>query len=213
MGDAFYGAVRFVCGHAFRVSSSPVVAGLENIPVSGPVIIASNHSSPFDVPLLILHVPRPVDFVSIVEVFRNPLVGWFYGSMNAFPLDRAKPDAPTVRTILNRLENGRLIGMFPEGGFRRGASSVIRGGRMRSGIGRLAVLANAPVVPVVVVNSSAYTRPGAWLPLRRTRYAVAFGAGLSPRLEPEEIERRLAEAFVTLYEGLAPRLPEGCRAP
>lgn len=211
MGDIFYRAVRFVGKQPFWASSSPVISGLDNVPVSGPVIIASNHTSPFDVPLLIRHIPRPVDFVSIVEVFRNPFVAWFYGSMNAFPLDRAGPDAPTVRTILNRLEKGRVVGMFPEGGLRRGEASVVRGGRIRSGVGRLSVLANAPVAPAIVLNSSVYSGVHAWLPIRRTRYGVAVGPCISPQLGAEEIEARLVEGYARLYAELAQRLPVSCR--
>lgn len=185
--------------------------GREYIPARGPCILAANHTSPYDIPLLIRHVPRLVDFVSITEVFRNPLVAWFYGSMNAFPLDRSRPDGRTVRTILRRLEQARAVAFFPEGGFRRGDSSVLRGGRVLPGIGRIAKLAGASVVPSVVVNSGAYSRVGAWLPERGTVYGVAFGPPIGPELEPGEIENRLVEAMVGLYGELAPRLPEECR--
>jgi 1-acyl-sn-glycerol-3-phosphate acyltransferase len=211
MSDTFYRVVRFIGRHPFWVSSAPVALGLENVPLSGPVIVAANHTSPFDIPLLMRHVPRLIDFVSVVEVFRKPLLGWFYGSLNAFPLDRSRTDAPTVRTILSRLERGRLVAMFPEGGFRRGETSVIRGGRIRPGVGRIATLANAPVVPAVIVNSAAYGRARAWLPIRGTRYGVNFGLCLDPQLGADEIERRMVQEYRRLYDELVPRLPEGCR--
>lgn len=211
MGDLFYKFVRAVGRRAFWVSSSPVVLGLEHIPTDGRCILACNHTSPYDVPILIRHLERLVDFVSITEVFRKPLVGWFYGSLNAFPLDRSRPDAPTVRTILSRLERGRLVGMFPEGGFRRGEASVVHGRKIRAGVGRIAVLSGAPVVPVIIVNSGAYMRIGAWLPRRKVRYGVMFGPPIPAELEAAEIERRLVEAMVRMYGELAPKLPEGCR--
>ena len=210
MGDAFYRTVRALGRPVFWISSDPVVAGDEHIPRTGACIIAANHTSPYDIPLLIRHVPRLVDFVSITEVFENRVVGWFYRSLNAFPLDRSRPDAPTVRTILDRLERGRLVVMFPEGGFRRGNASVVHGGRIRAGIGRIANISQAPVVPAVIVNSLAYSRFGSWLPLRRTRYGVAFGPAIPPAAEAPEIESRLKEAFVRLHSAIAKHLPEGC---
>lgn len=211
MSDAFYRVVRFFGSHPFWMSSRFSVSGLEHVPASGPAIIACTHSSPFDVPLLIRHVPRLLDFVSIVEVFQNPFVAWFYGNMNAFPLDRHRPDAPTVRTIFNRLDQGRVVAMFPEGAIRRGERSVIRTRSIKPGVGRIASRANAPVVPAVVVNSFAYTRCAAWLPVRGTRYAIAFGPPIQPSLDPTEIEQTLVSELIRLYEIASKRLPEQCR--
>lgn len=211
MSDLYYRVVRAIGKTAFWVSSTPVVGGCEYVPRTGPCIIASNHSSPYDVPLLIRHTPRLVDFVSIVEVFKNPAVAWFYGSMNAFPLDRSRPDAPTVRIIFDRLERGRVVGMFPEGGFRRGEASVLRSRKIRPGVGRIAKLAGAPVVPAVVVNSIAYSRFAAWMPRRSTIYGLMFGPPIAPDQEPEEIEKQLVDALVGLGDALLPRLPEACR--
>lgn len=211
MSDLFYRVVRLIGRHVFWVSSRPVVLGVDKVPGTGAFVLASNHSSPYDVPLLIRHAPRLVDFVSIVELFKNPFVAWFYGGMNAFPLDRHRPDAPTVRTILRRLERGRVVALFPEGGFRRGEASVVHSGKVRRGVGRMLTLAGVPVVPVVVINSTSYSRPMAWLPLRRTRYAVAFGEALNAGLEGEELEAALVAAMKRLYEQASRMLPEDCR--
>lgn len=211
MSDAFYRFIRFFGSHPFWMSSRYVVTGLEHIPTSGPAIIACTHSSPFDVPLLIRHSPRLLDFVSIVEVFENPFVAWFYGSMNAFPLDRHKPDAPTVRTIFSRLEQARAVALFPEGAIRRGERSVIRTRTIKPGVGRIANRAGAPVIPAVVVNSIAYARLAGWSPTRSTRYAVAFGPPIAPTLDSVEIERSLVAELVRLFDAASASLPESCR--
>jgi len=209
MSDAFYNLIWYAGAHVFWTTSSPVVLHADRTRRQGAYLLASNHSSPYDVPLLMRHTARNLDFVSIVEVFRKPLVGWFYGSMNAFPLDRSKPDSPTVRIILDRLARGRVVAMFPEGGFRDEAKSVTHGGNMRPGIGRIAHLANVPIIPVVVVRSNLYSHFIHWLPLKRTKYGVIYGEPLElrPDLEKseaaQEIEGRLRAAFISLYRELS----------
>ncbi len=203
MSDAFYKVVRFIGTTAFWINSAPIVIGVDGVPATGKCLLAATHQSPYDIALLIRHTPRNLDFVSIVEVFRNPLVAWFYGSLNAFPLDRARPDARTIRVIVARLERGRAVAMFPEGGLRKGTDSVIHTRRIRPGIGRIARLTGATVIPCVVINSGVYCRVSSWLPLRRTRYGVIYGAPIDPALEPATIEARLVAAFVALHAELS----------
>lgn len=206
MSDAFYRTVRFLGRHVFWLSGSPVVIGAEGVPAAGPCIIAATHQSPYDVAVLIAHTRRMLDFVSIVEAFRNPLVAWFYGSLNAFPLDRSRPDAKTVRIILNRLERGRTVVMFPEGGLRRGLDSVVHSRRIRPGIGRIALLADAPIVPCVLIGTGAYSKFTSWLPLRRTRYGVMLGPPLAPTGSPEGLEARLVDSFVAIHQDLSRKM-------
>ncbi len=209
MSDAFYSVVVALGRPIFWLSSRPVEIGAENVPRAGPCLIAATHQSPYDIPLLMRHTPRPLDFVSIVEVFRNPLLAWLYGSLNAFPLDRSRPDSKTVRIILERLRRCRAVGMFPEGRLRGEADSVVRTRTIRPGIGRLACLSGAAIVPCVIINSGAYARPASWLPLRRTRYGIIYGAPIEPALGPDEIERRLVEDLVALHARLARAMEEG----
>lgn len=208
MSDAFYNLVWYLGYPAFWVSSCPAVINAQVTQRRGAYILAANHHSPFDIPLLMRHTRRNLDFVSIVEVFRNPLVAWFYGSMNAFPLDRSRPDAPTVRTILHRLARGRVVAMFPEGQFRSIDASVVSGGSIQPGIGRIAVLAGVPIIPCVIVNSMAYRRFTSWLPLGRTRYGIIYGQPLQPDPDLDagdaaaDLESRLCLCFRSLYEKL-----------
>jgi 1-acyl-sn-glycerol-3-phosphate acyltransferase len=207
MSDPFYRFIRFSGRHVFWLSSRSTVIGVAHTRRPGPFILAATHSSPYDVPLLIRHTPPMLDFVSITEVFKNPLVAWFYGSLNAFPLERSRPDAPAVRVILDRLKRGRVVAMFPEGRICKGPASVVHSRRIRPGIGRIAQLANVPIVPVVIVNSGAYSRFSNWLPLRRVRYGLVYGEPISPDGEPEWIEQRLIEAFVSLHAELVRKMP------
>lgn len=200
MSDWFYSTIRAFGYPAFRCSGNPIAIGEQHANRDGPFLLACTHQSPYDIPLLMRHVrKRRLDFVSVVEVFRQPIVGWLYRSMNAFPLDRSRPDAPTVRVILDRLARGRVVAMFPEGRFRRGDDSVVVSRRIQPGIGRIARLANVPIVPCVITNSIAYSRFSSWLPLKRTRYKIIFGEAILPKGTADELEVTLIDAFVRLH--------------
>jgi 1-acyl-sn-glycerol-3-phosphate acyltransferase len=209
VSEAFYDVIRFVGRHVFWLTSRPLVLHAERLRRAGAFIVAANHQSPYDVPLLIRHAGRHLDFVSITEVFRNPFVAWFYGSMNAFPLDRARRDSLAVRTIIERLKKGRAIAMFPEGRLTPLKDSVVSGGRIRPGIGRIAQMTGAPVIPVAIVDSRVYGRVSAWLPIRRMRYGMLVGEPLVARADLDKaksarvLEEELKTALVRLYAELS----------
>jgi 1-acyl-sn-glycerol-3-phosphate acyltransferase len=135
-------------------------------------------------------------------------VGFFYGSMNAFPLDRSRPDSPTVRVILDRLKRGRAVAMFPEGRLRTMETSVLTGGDFKPGVARIAQLAGAPVIPCAIVGTGAYTKVKSWLPVRGVRYGVNVGEPMRVRTDLEKHEaqqeflRRLRQAYLDLYAEL-----------
>jgi 1-acyl-sn-glycerol-3-phosphate acyltransferase len=213
MSDLFYNLVWTAGWPVFWMTSDPTVIGAHHTARRDGFIVAANHRSAFDVPLLMRHTRRPLDFVSITEVFAVPLVGWFYGSMNAFPLDRSRRDSPTVRIILDRLVKGRVVAMFPEGRIRRAGETVFDGAGIRPGVGRLAALARVPVVPAVLVNSLAYLRWQNWLPINSIRYGVAYGAPLWPRddLETPEAGRELESRLIAAMGGLNAELQKAMR--
>ena len=70
--------------------------------------------------------------------------------------------------------------------------------RIQSGIGRIAKIANVPIIPCVIVNSIAYSRFTSWLPIRRTRYGIAFGEPMPPLDDPAATEANLVEEFLRL---------------
>lgn len=204
MSDWFYNAVWYACWPAFGVSSTPVVLHRERPRRAGAYLLAANHLSPYDVPCLMKESGRKIDFVSITEVFRNPLVAWFYGNMNAFPLDRGRIDLGATRVILDRLARGRVVGIFPEGAIRTEENSVLNGGRIKPGVVRLAKLANVPILPVVVLGTSAYRRVLSWAPLRRVRYGINYGEPIHPAAAPDldTLQEQLLAAYRALHREL-----------
>jgi 1-acyl-sn-glycerol-3-phosphate acyltransferase len=204
MSDAFYSTVWYLACHVFWLSSRPIVIGREHTRRKGGFIIACTHQSPYDVPLLIRHTVRRLDFVTTTEAFRKPLVRWFYKSMNAFPLDRSRRDPSAVRTALDRLRRGRVVAIFPEGRLRRGADSVIHTRKLHEGVARIARLAGVTIVPCVIINSGAYSRPTSWLPLRRVKYCIAFGSPIDAR-DDEDTMRQLVGSLVGLHAEIGTR--------
>jgi len=205
MSDVFYNVIVLLGRFPMWVSSRPVVLHRDRIPRTGAFLLASNHTSAYDIPILMRHTPRKLDFVSVREFFAKRSVGWFFRQMNAFPLERSRSDPKTVRGILDHLGQGRAVAMFPEGGFRSESDSVVHGGSFQSGVGGIARLANVPIIPVVVWRSNLYSRLVNYLPLKRVRYGIAFGEGFVVQNE-QEAEAQLAQAYRQLFAELTQAL-------
>ena len=215
MSDLAYKIVWHTCHPVIWVTSRPTVLHRERVDVPGAYILAPNHLSPYDVPCLMAASPRNLDFVSIVEAFRNPLVALLYGSVNVFPLDRSRPDSPTVRIILDRLRRGRVVAMFPEGSLRDEQNSVLVGAPFKPGVARIAQLADAPVVPTVIVGTKGYANPLKWAPIRGLRYGVNFGEPIRVRKDVDKAEAvtlflgEMKQAYLDLHAELRAAMSKG----
>ncbi len=125
----------------FRVN----VLGAENIPRSGPFIVASNHRSHLDPPVLNSVFPEPLVFVAKEELFKPPL-GWLIRHMRAVPIRRGAGDVETLEMVLELLHKGCGVAIFPEGTRARPGKFL----RPKPGVGLLAVKSGVPVVPVLI---------------------------------------------------------------
>jgi 1-acyl-sn-glycerol-3-phosphate acyltransferase len=174
----------------------------------GGFLLTSNHISHFDPFIISGIVRRKIDWMAMAEFFPLPVLGFFLRAVDAFPADRDRADRTTIRTAIERLRAGRVVGIFPEGGIRDGANSLLEGAPLRPGASVLAQIAGASILPCVIVGSDRFYSKKSWLPLRRTRVWVAFGDPIScfPELEKsvarERIGRELAAAFKNLYAEL-----------
>lgn len=196
--------VRFVFGCVARV----YVLGRENANRDGGFLLASNHISHFDPLLIALCVRRRIDWMTMAEFFRPAALGLLLRSIDAFPADRDRADLKTIRTTMDRLKNGRIVGLFPEGGIRDGARSSLEGAPVRAGAATLAQIANVPIVPCAIVGTDRFYCNKQWWPFRRTPVWIAFGKPIPsfPELGKaqarEEIETQLAASFKNLYAEL-----------
>jgi 1-acyl-sn-glycerol-3-phosphate acyltransferase len=208
MKGAFYRAgkllVRLVFGCVARIR----VIGRENPRRAGGFLLAANHISHFDPFLIGLVVRRKIDWMTMAEFFRPPMLGLLLRAIDAFPAERDRADLKTIRTGMERLKNGRVVGIFPEGGIRDGARSLLEGAPLRPGAARLAQIGGVPIVPCVILGTDRLYSKRQWLPFRRTPVWIAFGKPISnfPELQKfqarERIESELAGAFKNLYAEL-----------
>src|SRR5256886_4992618 len=192
----------------FGYSSRVHVVGFENVERAGGFLLASNHISHFDPVMISSLVRRKIDWMAMAEFFPMPIIGPFLRAVDAFPAARDRADRKTIRTAMERLKDGRIVGVFPEGGIRDGARSLLGGAPLRAGVSTLAHLAGVPIVPCVILGSDRLYAKRNWLPLRRTRVWIAFGQAIShfPELEKSvaraRIEQELADGFQRLYAEL-----------
>ena len=165
--------------------------GREHVPMTGPVLLVANHASFLDPPLVGGMVPRQVSFMAKEELFRVPLLGALIRRLNARPVRRDGADAGALRTSLRVLQDDGVLLVFPEG--TRGPEGVLR--EPKAGVGMLAVLSGAPVVPVLIEGSGRAWPRGRRLP-RPSKVTVTFGP-------PKVFERKDAEGRKTDYEAVS----------
>src|SRR5437588_11328147 len=137
----------------FGYSSRIHVLGRENAERAGGFLLASNHISHFDPFILSSVVRRKIDWMAMAEFFPLPIVGLFLRAVDAFPAERDRADRKTIRSAIERLKSGRVVGVFPEGGIRYGTSSRLEGAPVRAGPSTLAHMASVPIVPCVILGS------------------------------------------------------------
>src|SRR5512147_2662787 len=99
----------------FKTVMQMDVVGLDNFPPRGPVILAANHVTNFDVFPMQFALARPIFFMAKAELFRNPLMDVLLRNLSAFPVNRGEKDPWAMRQAAKVLKHGLLLGMFPEG--------------------------------------------------------------------------------------------------
>jgi 1-acyl-sn-glycerol-3-phosphate acyltransferase len=164
-------------GPLLAMLGRPKVEGLENIPRSGPAILASNHLAVMDSFYLPLVLRRRITFLAKAEYFTGTglkgwLSRWFFTSVGQVPIDRNDSDSAqaALRTAERLLGEGKLLGMYPEG-TRSPDGRLYKG---KTGMGRLALQTGVPVIPVAMIGTNVVNPPGTSM-LRFGRVTVRFG--------------------------------------
>lgn len=207
---AVYYAPWILCRAVFGTYFHWRVYEADRVPETGPAILAANHASLLDPPLVGAALKRDICYLARENLFRNPLIGAVLRSWNVVPVDRDGGGATGLRAIMDRLNAGNAVILFPEG--TRTLDGALQ--PARSGIGLLAIKSTAPVVPIHLFGTfEAYGRK---LRLPRPRsVAVKFGRPMNleqwraeartcSKARLKEIYQRTAEAIMDHIARLEP---------
>lgn len=178
------------------------VEGLEHVPREGGLLVASNHQSHVDVPLLAATVPRVVNFVARDTLEGSALLAWIMRQCGAVLVRRGVADRKAIGAIVRRLEEGGCVVIFPEGTRTQdGGLGELKGGAVLA-----ARLARVPIVPVTV-RGALDVLPRKALLVRPRRIWMRFHPVLDPRA-PDALERLRATIASCLGDGRYPRRGE-----
>ena len=192
---------RMLVALLFRVR----VEHLERVPVEGPVILAPNHVSMIDGPLLAIVVAsrrrRMTRFLVASEFFSNRWLRLILNASRQIPIRRGQRDVAALHEAIDTVRRGALAGIFPEGTVNPEPGEI---GRVRRGAARIALPAGAPIVPVGIWGTQTRWSKRGGLSFRgplRTRVVLSFGPQLPPEGDPTSVAaveahtRRLAAAL------------------
>ncbi len=185
MGERFYKVSHAILGPLLRGSWRIRHEGLDHIPEEGAAILASNHLSYLDHFLMPAVVPRPIYFISKAQHFDVPVQSWLFEKWGVIPLDRGAGDDEALARAEQVLEEGSLFGIYPEG--TRSLDGKLHKGH--SGVARLALKLDVPVIPVGMVGTFEALPKGKLWP-RFSKIEIHFGAPMSwPELEGQDQDR------------------------
>jgi 1-acyl-sn-glycerol-3-phosphate acyltransferase len=187
------------------------VEGLDGpLPPNGPLIVAANHSSALDAPLitgyLAPRIGRPVHWMVKQELMTDRLLGPIVRAYGSFGVQRGSADTDAYRTARAVLDAGRVLASHPEGTRSREGTLV----RARPGLARLALRSGAPILPVGVVGLERFLPRDTTIPRRFKRVHVRFGEPFTLVAPAEDADRReaLAAATTEIMVRIGRLLPE-----
>lgn len=167
-------------GPLLALLGRPKVEGLEHVPDSGAVILASNHLAVADSFYLCLVVRRRITYLAKAEYFTGKGVNgwfqrWFYTAAGQVPIDRTDADAAeaALNTAERLLQQGKVLGMYPEG-TRSPDGRLYKG---KTGLARLALQSGLPVIPVAMIGTDVVNPPGSKM-WRFGQVTVRFGKSM-----------------------------------
>jgi 1-acyl-sn-glycerol-3-phosphate acyltransferase len=147
------------------------VVGTENFPTDGPFLIASNHASHLDPPLVGCHVPRQMRFFARKSLWKIRLLAWWLDQVETIPVERDSGDVGAIKRVLQALKEHRAVVLFPEG--TRSPDGLLH--KPKPGVGMMACKSGVPVVPCRIYGSFGAFAKGSALPRLGTSITVVFG--------------------------------------
>jgi 1-acyl-sn-glycerol-3-phosphate acyltransferase len=196
--------LRFTATLLLRLFVRLSVEGAPDFARCGPVLLAPNHCSFIDPPILQLAVRHHLTFLMTATVYRFRLLRWFFRLWGAIPVPDSGAAATALRQAENAIARGRPVVIFPEG--RISDDGCLNEGR--GGVAMLMMRAQVPVIPVAIIGTFHVLPRGRRWP-RKGRVTVRFGApiepprggGIEPRVFAREVMARIAQLGVPVRSG------------
>lgn len=200
--------------HLFTTIVKPIfvrltIEGQAHVPAQGGFVLTCNHVMGPDFLVVAYATPRKVYFMAKQEIFEvHPALTWLLSSNGTFPIRRGETDLEAVEHAIDLVKTGHVLGMFPEGT----RSRTGKLGRGRSGAARIAIQAQAPVVPAIVINAEPIFKRENYLSLKkRAAVTVRFGPPLPPPADPND-SRALRVYIRQIMQAMSELLPPEERA-
>lgn len=198
----FYASLKLLLRILFTVFLRMEVHGAQNIPKDGPLVVASNHLSLLDPPIIGTAATRKVHFMAKQELF-VPILGDIYKLLGAFPVKRGGADRAAIKHGIDILQSGKVLAIFPEG--TRSKTGAL--GKAEPGALMMASKANAVIIPTCVVGTDIKRCGKLW-----PKVHVCFGKPIHfPEDEPitkevlksmtDEMMERIAELQAGIKNG------------
>ena len=197
-----YHAIRWFAIFVFHITSRIRLRGRYNVPTGGAFIIASNHLSWTDIPLIPLHLQRKVIYMAKEEYFSSKLA-WLVRFLGAFPVKRGEGDRQALRAGEEQLKKGNILIIFPEGTRSRTRTMA----KAHAGMGMIALRSGVPVVPVAIWGSEdALKKFGAKVTISYGEPVVLSPKGKKITREDidgatDKVMRKIAEMLPPEYRG------------
>ncbi len=186
------------------------VDGLEHVPADGPLIISANHISNADPPFMAAWLTpalgRPIHWMAKAEALEWPLAGWFMRQNGAFGIRRGAADTEAFRLAKSVLDDGRVLGAFPEG--TRSPTGALQ--QAKDGVTLLALRTGAPILPVGVIGTDRFWPRGRKVWRVGGRIALNIGEPfvLERGVGPDGRKESLDDVTLRLMLRIAGLLPE-----
>jgi 1-acyl-sn-glycerol-3-phosphate acyltransferase len=195
-----YSILRFLL---FRLTDLQFVH-TENLPKEGGFLLATNHMSRIDTPVLMMNPVRPEITALVADKYKKDLLfAWFINSAGAIWLDREKADFAAFRAAQQALKDGLALGIAPEG-TRSNSGSLQQG---KPGTILLAMRSSAPIIPCAIAGSEVAFRM--IFTLRRPKITVTFGKPYAlPEIGRENRDQAMQDAADEIMCRIAALLPE-----
>jgi len=199
--------VRVAATVLFRLQ----VTGQQHIPKTGGVLIAANHASYLDIPVVGCGLPRQASYIGRMDLFPGP-VGWLMRYLGWIPIRRERVDRGGFEEAITRIKAGEVVVMYPEG-------SRTEDGRLqpgKPGVGMIVAATGCPVVPAYLGGTFDVLPPGArWIRLQPMRVIYGEPMTFSTLLNERGDERTKKELYQRISQEIMDRIAalEGIESP